>query len=72
MGYKVSTNDPLVSFDQEKTERRIATYCKNQVPPITSEAEWDAAVDAMTATQLQAALRVLLKAYIKIGGGPTG
>lgn len=55
-----------VRLSSEKLARRIAVFLANQTPPITTDAQLDAAIDALTATQLQVWTRAFLKALVEV------
>lgn len=55
---------PFVGVDLSRCAERISAFCRAK--GVTTDAQWSAAVDAMTDAQVAAATRALLKALFDV------
>jgi hypothetical protein len=60
----IGNSTGYVTFDMDQFARRLATILDNK--GITTDEQLDTAIDALTATQLAAFMKVFLKATIAI------
>lgn len=60
----IGSSNGYVTFDMDQFARRLAVILDNK--GITTDEQLDAAIDAMTATQVTAFLKLFLKATIAI------
>jgi hypothetical protein len=60
----IGNSNGVVTFDMDQFARRLAVLLENK--GITTDHELDTAIDALTATQMTAFMKVFLKATIAI------
>lgn len=64
MGYRVTQGDPQIEFMPDKLERRMAVALKAR--GVTTDAQLDSTIDALTDAQVLALVRVFLKAVLEV------
>lgn len=64
MKFQLSPSDPTFGFDADGLLRELAQQCKTR--GITTDAQFSAAIDAMTAAQLDTLCKAIIKKLILI------
>jgi hypothetical protein len=59
-------NQPFVSLDEESLIARLALLCE-QNGPVTTDAGWSTAIDALSDAQFLLLQRAIVKKWIKVG-----